>query len=118
MKKNLLKKTNEKDFFQLKKEIENDKKEIDNTWRVALGDFSLKFRKEKEKEKLFFLEFLAENYTSRLDVSFDGGGDGVGVEGGVGGGVGVGGNIITMGSGCERVDYLLNSLRVEIQVRY
>ena len=112
MKRNLLKKTNEKDFFQFKKEIENDKKEIDNTWRNALGDFSLNFRKEKEKEKLFFLEFLAENYSSRLDVSFGGGGDGVGIEGGVGG------NILTMGSGSERVDFLLNSLRVEIQVRH
>jgi hypothetical protein len=73
MKKNLQKKTNEKDFFQLKKEIENDKKELENSWRTALGDFSQSFRKEKEKEKLFFLEFLAENYTNRLETSFSGG---------------------------------------------
>jgi hypothetical protein len=73
MKKNLQKKTNERDFFHLKKEIENDKKEFENSWRITLGDFSQNFRKEKEKEKLFFLEFLVENYTSRLDTSFSGG---------------------------------------------
>ena len=102
MKKNLSKKANEKDFLQLKKEYENDKIEFENSWRVALGDFSLSFRKEKEKEKLYFLEFLAENYFSRFDLSSRSG---------------VGGNILLGGRGSEQGDIFMNEMRMEIQVR-